>query len=168
MRAWVLEKQARIEERPLKLVEVPTPHPQDGEVRIKILVCGVCRTDIHIVEGDLPLRKSPHTYALRWCSALRNGQRKAGLRWRQCTASERGAGSLAERPALTEHELGHQQPHGVDRTKTNPHGQGWVTALLATTGFSSRSSVPVGHSSVYALSPDTGAYDLTRTGTGVS
>ncbi len=59
MRAWILEKQAKIEERPLKLVEVPTPHPQDGEVRIKTLVCGVCRTDIHIAEGDLPLRKSP-------------------------------------------------------------------------------------------------------------
>jgi propanol-preferring alcohol dehydrogenase len=59
MRAWILEKQAKIEDRPLELVEVPTPHPQDDEVRIKILVCGVCRTDIHIAEGDLPLRKSP-------------------------------------------------------------------------------------------------------------
>lgn len=59
MRAWILEKQAKIEEQPLKLVEVPTPHPQDGEVRVKVLVCGVCRTDIHIAEGDLPLRKSP-------------------------------------------------------------------------------------------------------------
>ena len=57
MRAWVLEKQAKIEERPLQLAEVPTPHPQDDEVRIKILVSGVCRTDIHIAEGDLPLRK---------------------------------------------------------------------------------------------------------------
>jgi propanol-preferring alcohol dehydrogenase len=59
MRAWVLEKQARIEERPLKLMEVPTPRPQRGEIRVKILVCGVCRTDIHIAEGDLPLHKSP-------------------------------------------------------------------------------------------------------------
>ena len=59
MRAWILEKQAKIEERPLKLVEVPTPCPQDGQVRIKTLVCGICRTDIHIAEGDLPLRKSP-------------------------------------------------------------------------------------------------------------
>ena len=59
MRAWILEKQAKIEERPLKLVEVHTPHSQDGEVRIGTLVCGVCRTDIHIAEGDLPLRKSP-------------------------------------------------------------------------------------------------------------
>ena len=59
MRAWVLEEQARIEERPLKLVEVPTPRPQDGEIRVKVLACGVCRTDIHIAEGDLPLHKSP-------------------------------------------------------------------------------------------------------------
>jgi alcohol dehydrogenase, propanol-preferring len=59
MKAWVLEKQASIEERPLKLVEVPTPHPNDDEIRLRILVCGMCRTDIHIAEGDLPLRKSP-------------------------------------------------------------------------------------------------------------
>jgi propanol-preferring alcohol dehydrogenase len=55
MRAWILEEQARIEERPLKLVEVPTPRPQEGEIRVKVLACGVCRTDIHIAEGDLPL-----------------------------------------------------------------------------------------------------------------
>lgn len=61
MRAWILEKHAKIEERPLKLVEVPTPHAQEGEIRVKILVCGVCRTDIHIAEGDLPLRKCPVT-----------------------------------------------------------------------------------------------------------
>ena len=59
MKAWILEKQASIEERPLKLVEVPTLHPHDNEVRLRVLVCGVCRTDIHIAEGDLPLRKSP-------------------------------------------------------------------------------------------------------------
>jgi len=59
VKAWTLKKQAKIEHRPLELVEVPTPHPRDGEVRVKILVCGVCRTDIHIAEGDLPLRKSP-------------------------------------------------------------------------------------------------------------
>jgi propanol-preferring alcohol dehydrogenase len=59
MQAWVLEKQTKIEERPLQLTEVPTPHPQDDEVRIKVLASGVCRTDIHIAEGDLPLKKSP-------------------------------------------------------------------------------------------------------------
>jgi len=59
MRAWVLESQAKIEERPLQLAEVPTPRPQSDEIRIKILVSGVCRTDIHIAEADLPVQKSP-------------------------------------------------------------------------------------------------------------
>jgi propanol-preferring alcohol dehydrogenase len=59
MRAWILEEQASIEERPLKLVEVPIPHPGADEIRVKVLTCGVCRTDIHIAEGDLPLHKSP-------------------------------------------------------------------------------------------------------------
>ncbi|GAI80615.1 unnamed protein product, partial [marine sediment metagenome] len=36
MKAWILEKQAKIEERPLRLAEVPTPHAKDGEIRIKI------------------------------------------------------------------------------------------------------------------------------------
>ena len=59
MRAWILEEQMRIEERPLRLVEVPTPHPQDDEIRVRVLACGVCRTDIHIAEGDLALKRSP-------------------------------------------------------------------------------------------------------------
>ncbi|MFN2218843.1 MAG: zinc-binding alcohol dehydrogenase family protein [Anaerolineae bacterium] len=59
MRAWILEEQARVEQRPLKLVEMPTPHPEGDEVRIKVVACGVCRTDIHIAEGDLALKKAP-------------------------------------------------------------------------------------------------------------
>ena len=59
MKAWILEQQAQVESKPLSLVEVNTPHPQEDEVRLKVLCCGVCRTDIHIIEGDLPLKKSP-------------------------------------------------------------------------------------------------------------
>lgn len=59
MRAWILEEQDTMESRPLKLTEVPDPQVGDDQVRIKIIVCGVCRTDIHIAEGDLPLKKSP-------------------------------------------------------------------------------------------------------------
>ena len=59
MRAQVLERQAAAEERPLELREVPVPEPGPGEVLLKISACGVCHTDLHIVEGDLPLRKKP-------------------------------------------------------------------------------------------------------------
>lgn len=59
MRAQVLERQGPAEERPLRLRELPTPEPRPGQVLIRISACGVCHTDLHIVEGDLPLRKKP-------------------------------------------------------------------------------------------------------------
>ncbi|MBA7518842.1 putative alcohol dehydrogenase AdhA [subsurface metagenome] len=59
MKAIVLEKQQYLEENPLRLKDVPIPEPKDDEMRIKINVCGVCRTDLHIVEGELPAHKMP-------------------------------------------------------------------------------------------------------------
>ena len=59
MKAWILKKQSKIEERPLKLANVPSPRPGNQEIRVKVQACGICRTDIHIAEGDLPLKKSP-------------------------------------------------------------------------------------------------------------
>lgn len=59
MKAWILEKHVPIEKFPLQLKEVPKPEPGPHELRIKNIACGVCRTDIHIAEGDLPLKKSP-------------------------------------------------------------------------------------------------------------
>ncbi|MGH3475154.1 MAG: zinc-dependent alcohol dehydrogenase family protein [Aeromicrobium sp.] len=43
----------------LRLYEVPTPEPSDTELLVKVVACGVCRTDLHIVDGDLPLHKQP-------------------------------------------------------------------------------------------------------------
>lgn len=53
MLAHLLYSPARIEDAPLKLEEIPVPAPSAGEVLIKVTVCGVCRTDLHIVEGEL-------------------------------------------------------------------------------------------------------------------
>lgn len=53
MRAMVLQEYSDVETNPLKLKEVPIPRPEAGEVRIKVNYCGVCRTDLHIVEGEL-------------------------------------------------------------------------------------------------------------------
>lgn len=52
---------APIERGPLNLSDVPVPDPGHDEVLIKISACGVCRTDLHVVEGDLPAHKSPLT-----------------------------------------------------------------------------------------------------------
>lgn len=55
MQAMVLERS----EEPLKLVERPDPRPLDGEVRVPVGACGDCRTDLHLVDGELPNSKLP-------------------------------------------------------------------------------------------------------------
>jgi alcohol dehydrogenase, propanol-preferring len=59
MRACLLRKPAPVEERPLEVADVNTPEPGEGELLLKVSACGVCRTDLHVVEGELPSRKSP-------------------------------------------------------------------------------------------------------------
>lgn len=55
MRAMVFEKQGQ----PLKLLDVPKPAPKSGQLLIRVHACGVCRTDLHIVDGELPDPKLP-------------------------------------------------------------------------------------------------------------
>jgi propanol-preferring alcohol dehydrogenase len=59
MKAMLLEKPDTLENNPLLLRDIPVPDPYADEIRIKIHVCGVCRTDLHIVEGELPAHKLP-------------------------------------------------------------------------------------------------------------
>jgi propanol-preferring alcohol dehydrogenase len=49
MRAMVLESQAE----PLRMADLPDPEPGPGELLIDVVACGVCRTDLHVVDGDL-------------------------------------------------------------------------------------------------------------------
>ncbi len=58
MRAMVLHGTGPVEGRPLKLEEVPIPEPREREVLVEVDACGVCRTDLHVVEGDLPPLRS--------------------------------------------------------------------------------------------------------------
>jgi propanol-preferring alcohol dehydrogenase len=54
MRAAVFTTPRTKSEPFLKLTDLARPEPQDGQVLLRVLACGVCRTDLHIVEGDLP------------------------------------------------------------------------------------------------------------------
>lgn len=90
MKAMVLEHNAPIDTAPLRLIDVPTPSPQAGEVRIKVRCCAICRTDLHVIEGELPPRKQPiipgHQIVgvvdalVPGCGRLRPGQR-VGVAW---------------------------------------------------------------------------------------
>ncbi len=59
MKAWTLSKPAPVESRPLVLTDVAVPTPAEDEVLVSVRACGVCRTDLHVVEGELPVRRSP-------------------------------------------------------------------------------------------------------------
>ncbi len=56
MRAWVVDHPAPIDDGPLRLVERAVPEPGFGQIRVRVRVCGVCRTDLHLAEGDLAPR----------------------------------------------------------------------------------------------------------------
>lgn len=90
MKAMMLEKQGHIDGSPLSLCEVEEPDPGPGEVRARVSACAVCRTDLHIIEGDLPERRMPIVPGHQvvgvvdklgdGCARLRKGQR-VGIAW---------------------------------------------------------------------------------------
>ncbi|MGH9246407.1 MAG: zinc-dependent alcohol dehydrogenase family protein [Acidimicrobiales bacterium] len=59
MRAWVIERPGPIGTGPLAAKELPIPEPAPHEVLVRVSTCGVCRTDLHLAEGDVPLHRAP-------------------------------------------------------------------------------------------------------------
>ncbi|MFI6542382.1 zinc-binding alcohol dehydrogenase family protein [Streptomyces prunicolor] len=57
MRAWAVTEPGPVEGGSLQLVEKPVPVPGDGELLVHVRACGVCRTDLHVTEGDLPVHR---------------------------------------------------------------------------------------------------------------
>jgi propanol-preferring alcohol dehydrogenase len=115
MRAMRVRVPRPAEERPLELCEEPLPEPGPGEVRVRVEVCGVCRTDLHVAEGDLaPQRPSVvpgHEVVGRvdalgsGAAGLREGDR-VGVAWLQrscgaCRFCARGAENLCLAPRFT-------------------------------------------------------------------
>jgi len=61
MKAWTVAKPGRIDTAagasPMEFVDAEKPRPGPGEILVRVLACGVCRTDLHVVEGELAVRK---------------------------------------------------------------------------------------------------------------
>ena len=66
MRAMVLEKP----NMPLRILEKPDPSPGPGKVLVKVSACGVCRTDLHIVDGDLTDANLPIIPGHEFCGEI--------------------------------------------------------------------------------------------------
>ena len=58
MQAWVVQRPGPIGTGPLRAIERDVPEPGPAEVRVRVRACGVCRTDLHLAEGDLAPRRS--------------------------------------------------------------------------------------------------------------
>src|ERR1700728_4381548 len=57
MQAWVVSQPGPVETGPLRYVQKPVHAPAPGELLVRVLACAVCRTDLHVVEGDLPVHR---------------------------------------------------------------------------------------------------------------
>lgn len=115
MRAQVLRVPAPAARRPLALVERPDPEPGPGEVRVAVSACGCCRTDLHVIEGDLdpvqlpvvPGHQVVGTVDARGdgCTRIELGER-VGVPWLhhtcgRCDPCRRGEENLCEQAAFT-------------------------------------------------------------------
>jgi alcohol dehydrogenase, propanol-preferring len=115
MKAWVVQRTVPVDDGPLARAERAEPEPGPGEVRVRISCCGVCRTDLHLAEGDLPPRRpgvTPgHEIVGRVDSVGAGASRFAvgdriGVPWLArtdgtCTFCRRGAENLCLAPRFT-------------------------------------------------------------------
>ncbi|QUQ64071.1 zinc-binding alcohol dehydrogenase family protein [Kutzneria sp. CA-103260] len=112
MRAWCVTRPGPMATGPLQLSELPRPEPGPGEVLVRVLACGVCRTDLHVAEGDLDVHRPSvvpgHEVVGEVVSAgsrFAVGER-VGIAWLRHTCGEcrycrRGAENLCPRSRYT-------------------------------------------------------------------
>jgi propanol-preferring alcohol dehydrogenase len=90
MRALILERHESISNNPLRTSEVPVPELKDDEILLRVSFCGICHTDLHVIEGELKEGKMPvipgHQIVGRVVEIGRNVQRfrkgdRAGIPW---------------------------------------------------------------------------------------
>jgi propanol-preferring alcohol dehydrogenase len=115
MRAWVVEQCGPIDGGPLRRVERAEPEPGPGQIRVRISCCGVCRTDLHLAECDLPPKRPEVTVgheivgrvdalgagAGRFAVGARVGVPWLGSTDGTCTWCRRGAENLCVSPTFT-------------------------------------------------------------------
>jgi propanol-preferring alcohol dehydrogenase len=115
MKAMVLNEIGPITGSPLQMTELPDPSPDAGEVRLKVSCCAICRTDLHVIEGDLPRERLPIIPGHQivgvvdrvgpGCKRLKVGQR-IGVAWLrytcgQCAFCQAGRENLCESSRFT-------------------------------------------------------------------
>jgi propanol-preferring alcohol dehydrogenase len=67
--------------RPLALVERPIPTPEPGQVLLRVLACGVCRTDLHLLDGEVDIPHPPRVLGHQIVGEVQPGRRRVGVPW---------------------------------------------------------------------------------------
>ena len=111
MQAAVLTAARAIDQRPLAITQVPRPDPQAGQVLLRVKACGVCRTDLHIVEGELPPRRARVIPGHQIVGEVESGGNlpkgtRVGVSWLggtdgACPYCRRGQENLCDAPVFT-------------------------------------------------------------------
>jgi alcohol dehydrogenase, propanol-preferring len=130
MLAWQVAHPGPMDTGPLELVEVPEPDPGPGQVRVRVRTCGVCRTDLHVAEGDLPVHRPrvvPGHEVVGVVDALGPGANRfrigdrVGVAWLAttcgtCRFCRRGAENLCPRATFTgwDHDGGYAEATVAD------------------------------------------------------
>jgi alcohol dehydrogenase, propanol-preferring len=130
VRAWEVSEPGPIDAGPLRLVDRREPEPGLGQIRVRVTACGVCRTDLHVAEGDLPVHR-PHVVpgheVVGRVDALGPGAGRfelgdrVGVAWLAwtcgaCRYCRRGAENLCPRATFTgwDHDGGYAEATVVD------------------------------------------------------
>ncbi len=115
MKACLLHSPGPVERNPLEFALAPDPTPGRGELLVRVKMCGVCRTDLHVVEGELGPKKSPlipgHQVVGRVEALGEGAQRfrigdRVGIPWlhstdQSCEFCRGGRENLCDNPAFT-------------------------------------------------------------------
>jgi alcohol dehydrogenase, propanol-preferring len=128
--AWEVAEPGPIDSRPLRLTDRPLPEPGPGQIRVSVGTCGVCRTDLHVSEGDLPVHRPrvvPGHEVVGMVAARGPGAsrfelgERVGVAWLAstcgtCRFCRRGAENLCERATFTgwDHDGGYADATVID------------------------------------------------------
>jgi propanol-preferring alcohol dehydrogenase len=106
MRAMQLEQPGR----PLRPVEREVPEPRDGQVLLRVRACGVCRTDLHLLDGEVEVPDPPRVLGHQIVAAVEPGGRRVGVPWLGwtcgvCAYCRSGRENLCERARFTGRDI---------------------------------------------------------------
>jgi propanol-preferring alcohol dehydrogenase len=73
---------------PLRAVELPVPEPADGELLLQVRACGICRTDLHLLDGEVAIDSPPRVLGHQIIATVAGEERRVGVPWLGWTCGE--------------------------------------------------------------------------------